>query len=841
LSLGLPKIDIPKPSPKPVAPPKKAPPAPKKQETSNFGFGFPAKKAASSPAPKKQEISKKSLPKKQETTNFGFGFPKKVAAPEPKKQEETKKAAAPAPKFGFSFPKTPSPAPKKLAAPKKAAPAPKKQESSNFGFSFPKKADPVPKKAAAPAPKKAPPAPKFGISKPAAPKKVVEYSFPSESPPAKTESPKFQMPKFGGGSPPKKAAATKSGAGTAAAEAKAKANRLRQEEADRKKEEAAELRRRKQLEIQQKAEEAKQAAAERKRIQQQKQQEKLEAQRQAAEQRKQEAEQRKQEAEEKRRQALQEEKAVAAEKAVEKSIGQAKSRTTISLGNLFGGNDSQETKTTVDPSNPKTAAPSGVPVVTSWKQNSDGSISGRISGSPNFSEGEFVTTSPVPQGATSNSVVKSSSGSSYYLDQEQKSTGFGFGFGMNKSAKPVVTPPSPAEKQSPGRPSLALKAKAAAEERQKAAEEKRAAAMAAADERKAKAAAAADAKRQAAEDKKAKAAAVAEQRKAAAESKKQAEEEKRAKAAAVAEQRKAATEAKRQAEEEKRAKAAALAEQRKAAAEAKRQAQEEKKAKAAAVAEQRKAAAEAKKKAAEQKSTAFLQRKQTAPAPTASPIVEKVPKGVPVIKSWKQRSDGGISGRIYGSPNFTDGDTIETSPIFQGKVQNGATVSTKSKSRYFLSAETAAAQKSNMFGAFKDLAGARPGATITLTKERKERDVKAVVKPIEKTKPRATFSLFGFGGGGDSAPAAKAAPKTKGIPTKSVAKKAPAPKTKTAPNGVPTMNRWKMNSDGSVSGIITGSINFKEGELVTTSMITKGRIDQGEVVTTGSGSRYFLA
>ena len=147
-----------------------------------------------------------------------------------------------------------------------------------------------------------------------------------------------------------------------------------------------------------------------------------------------------------------------------------------------------------------------------------------------------------------------------------------------------------------------------------------------------------------------------------------------------------------------------------------------------------------------------------------------------------------------------------------------------------------------MFGAFKDLAGARPGATITLTKERKERDVKAAAKPVEKVnKPRATFSLFGFGGGGESAPAAKAAPTTKGIPTKSVAKKAPAPKTKMAPNGVPTMNRWKINSDGSISGIITGSINFKEGELVTTSMITKGRIDQGEVVTTGSGSRYFLA
>jgi len=199
---------------------------------------------------------------------------------------------------------------------------------------------------------------------------------------------------------------------------------------------------------------------------------------------------------------------------------------------------------------------------------------------------------------------------------------------------------------------------------------------------------------------------------------------------------------------------------------------------------------------------------------------------------------GGVSGRIYGSSNFEDGDFVETSPISQGNVENGSVVATKSKSRYFLSAETAV-KKSNIFAAFKDLAGAQPGATITLTKERRERESKAAIKAVEKAKPRPTFSLFGLGSVGVDEGSPPKQQAVKPAPKKNAGKKAPAQKS--APKGVPTVSRWKMNSDGSISGIITGSINFDEGEQVTTSMITSGRIDQGEVVTTGSGSRYFLS
>lgn len=150
-----------------------------------------------------------------------------------------------------------------------------------------------------------------------------------------------------------------------------------------------------------------------------------------------------------------------------------------------------------------------------------------------------------------------------------------------------------------------------------------------------------------------------------------------------------------------------------------------------------------------------------------------------------------------------------------------------------------------------DMSGAKPGATITLTKERKDREAKAAIKAIEKAKPRSTFSLFGLG---VSDLEKESPPKTqpKGFTPKKRApapkkkapapkRKAPAPRAKVAPRGVPTMKRWKMNRDGSITGAISGSPNFREGERVTTSMIVNGRIESGEVVTTGSGSRYFLA
>ena len=80
---------------------------------------------------------------------------------------------------------------------------------------------------------------------------------------------------------------------------------------------------------------------------------------------------------------------------------------------------------------------------------------------------------------------------------------------------------------------------------------------------------------------------------------------------------------------------------------------------------------------------------------------------------------------------------------------------------------------------------------------------------------------------------------TKGIPKKSPSLKV-APKKNSPPPGVPKMAKWRKNRDGSVTGFISGSRNFDEGEKITTSPIVKGDIANGSLVQTGSGSKYFL-
>lgn len=88
---------------------------------------------------------------------------------------------------------------------------------------------------------------------------------------------------------------------------------------------------------------------------------------------------------------------------------------------------------------------------------------------------------------------------------------------------------------------------------------------------------------------------------------------------------------------------------------------------------------------------------------------------------------------------------------------------------------------------------------------------------------QATISLFGLGNKElDDLPAAKAS------------------SPKKAPMGVPTVKRWRKNSDSSISGLVYSSRSFDDGSRITTSPIASGTFSSGEVVKTGSGSRYFL-
>lgn len=64
---------------------------------------------------------------------------------------------------------------------------------------------------------------------------------------------------------------------------------------------------------------------------------------------------------------------------------------------------------------------------------------------------------------------------------------------------------------------------------------------------------------------------------------------------------------------------------------------------------------------------------------------------------------------------------------------------------------------------------------------------------------------------------------------------------KKAPPGVPTLKRWRQNADKSITGLVSGSRGFDDGQRITTSPIATGTVAPGQIVKTGSGSRYFLA
>lgn len=213
----------------------------------------------------------------------------------------------------------------------------------------------------------------------------------------------------------------------------------------------------------------------------------------------------------------------------------------------------------------------------------------------------------------------------------------------------------------------------------------------------------------------------------------------------------------------------------------------------------------------------------------------RAPEGVPSIRNWKVREDGGISGLIYGSMNAQDGDYIETSTIAKGEIDNGHVVQTSSGSRYFLSEESADNLSTNILNAFKSLSNgkSRTKGTITINsfrsnEERNRRSPESAMESLENASPRSTFSLFDL-----------FVSKSEGRQT-DVPPPLP-PLDVSAPDGVPTLTGWNINDDGSLTGYVYGSTKIGDGKLVTTSPIASGERKEFEVVTTVSGSLYWLA
>jgi hypothetical protein len=336
---------------------------------------------------------------------------------------------------------------------------------------------------------------------------------------------------------------------------------------------------------------------------------------------------------------------------------------------------------------PAATAPRGVPTISKWKFDpSDNSISGFISGSSSFKDGEPITTSAIVGEASSNTVIRTKSGSRYFLGDEETSRGGGiFGFlgggGSSGDIAPLASPVSDSKSKAVDTLAVRLEAqrkrdeetqRLAAEAASKKAEQE-AARKRAADEAAAKREQQALARQQAEEEKRR----VAEEKKAA-------QEEARQQAAA----KKAEQEAARQrAAEEARIKREKEAEEKRLAQEAARE-----KAQAAA----KKMAAPKQQEEAPRPSeprptfslfglgggTASETESASAPAVKSQPVTtsSSAPRGVPTISKWTLNSDNTISGFISGSSAFNNNDPITTSAIV-GQASSNTVVRTKSGSR----------------------------------------------------------------------------------------------------------------------------------------------------------------
>ena len=102
------------------------------------------------------------------------------------------------------------------------------------------------------------------------------------------------------------------------------------------------------------------------------------------------------------------------------------------------------------------------------------------------------------------------------------------------------------------------------------------------------------------------------------------------------------------------------------------------------------------------------------------------------------------------------------------------------------------------------------------------------VKQVESDKQSGLVSSF-FGGGTKDTEKTSLAPFFTGAATKKADAKV----------GSPSLSMWTQNLDGSITGFISNSKDFRTGTKITTSPVKKGA-KAGTVVTTGSGSQYRL-
>jgi hypothetical protein len=219
----------------------------------------------------------------------------------------------------------------------------------------------------------------------------------------------------------------------------------------------------------------------------------------------------------------------------------------------------------------------------------------------------------------------------------------------------------------------------------------------------------------------------------------------------------------------------------------------------------------------------------------------------PTLQNWRQNSNGSITGVITGSitGNFENGAEITTAVVKQEAAEGGL-IETISGTKYFLGTKAPETESSGIdmllgllfIGSSNSTKASTPlPVEQAVIREEKRREpvasnevakrIQDAMESLKKAQPRQTFSLAALFAGEDAG--------TDGARRKAVTSRPPQ-RVEAPPRGVPVITKWRQNSDRSISGFISGSSNFEEGEAVTTSPINGEAIAKA-VVTTETGSR----
>jgi len=216
-----------------------------------------------------------------------------------------------------------------------------------------------------------------------------------------------------------------------------------------------------------------------------------------------------------------------------------------------------------------------------------------------------------------------------------------------------------------------------------------------------------------------------------------------------------------------------------------------------------------------------------------------------------------ITGNINHSPNYSQEEkTIIGSPFLKGIASSTARIGTKvtqmssTKVVRNSSKPVASSKVTHQTTATKVVRGNSARRNFVQKNAGKAKEIST--KP--SAKKRDSFSFFGN-------MSSKHTTVTPRLPIKSVPtpKKKPVSKNTTSfglsktkfgvqanalprqDNAIPTIKNWEQEADGSITGYITNSPNFREGQTITTSPIKGSGIARaGSIATTISGSKYRL-